>query len=107
MEYHHGNPAEKIEKPLKSKNLDHLISDWDAKFIDLNQETLYELILAADFLGIKSLLELSSVKVASMLRGKPMEEIAGILNITDYGVEMLGTEKLFTTWRRLSAWIQE
>ena len=51
------------------------ISSWDSKFCEVDQATLFELILAANFLDIKSLLEVTCKKVASMIRGKSPDEI--------------------------------
>lgn len=34
------------------------ISEWDAKFIQVDQEMLFEIILAANYLDIKSLLDI-------------------------------------------------
>ena len=42
---------------------------------------LFELILAADYLDIKSLLDLTCAKVASMIKGKNTEEIRKQINI--------------------------
>ena len=63
------NPPE-IEKPLKSNNLYEIVSEWDAKYIDIeNLEEIFEIILAANYLDIKSLLDLSCAKVASIIKG--------------------------------------
>ena len=40
-----------------------------------SHEVLFELILAANYLDIKSLLDLTCAKVASMIKGKNTEEI--------------------------------
>ena len=45
MRYHCDNPAEPIEKPLKSANMTDVVSQWDAEFVDVEQEMLFELIL--------------------------------------------------------------
>lgn len=45
---------------------------WDEQFINLpNQEELLELLLAANYLDIKSLIELCCAKVATMIKGTP------------------------------------
>lgn len=63
------NPPE-IEKPLKTSNLSEIVDAWDAKFIDIeNLEELFEIILAANYLDIKSLLDLSCAKVATLIKG--------------------------------------
>ena len=59
-----------------------LVDAYDAKFIDLeNLEELFEIIIAANYLDIKSLLDLSCAKVASLIKGKSPEEISKIIKI--------------------------
>ncbi|XP_019179661.1 PREDICTED: SKP1-like protein 1A [Ipomoea nil] len=48
---------------------------FDADFFKVDQETLFDLILAANFLNIKSLLDLTCLIVADMIKGKTPEEI--------------------------------
>ncbi|PIA62081.1 hypothetical protein AQUCO_00200223v1 [Aquilegia coerulea] len=58
------------------------LKKWDAEFIDAaNQATLYNLILAANYLSIKGLLDLGTQKVADMIKGKMPEEIRRTFNI--------------------------
>jgi hypothetical protein len=55
----------------------------DAAMIDKVGEVkqnLYDLILAANYLDIKSLLHLGCAKVASLIKGQPLEKIKEILN---------------------------
>ena len=73
-------PSE-IEKPLKTQVMQYIVSAWEAAFIDMEQEMLFELILAANYLDIKPLLDLSCAKVATMLKGKTPEEIRRTFNI--------------------------
>ena len=64
-----------------------VVPEWDANFVDIEQELLFELILvclidspvfftsslcvqAANYMDIKSLLDLTCAKVASMIKGK-------------------------------------
>ena len=44
---------------------------------------LFELILAANYMDIKSLLDLTCAKVASMIKGKSPEQIRILFNITN------------------------
>lgn len=81
MRYHATNPAKDIEKPLKSANMREVVSEWDADFVEVIQETLFELILAANYMDIKPLLDLTCAKVASMIKGKSPEEIRKRFNI--------------------------
>lgn len=58
------------------------VGAWDAKFLDdVDQSTLFELILAANYLNIKSLLDLTCQRVAQMIKGKTTEEIRQLFNI--------------------------
>mmetsp|Transcript_21973 Transcript_21973/g.47306 ORF Transcript_21973/g.47306 Transcript_21973/m.47306 type:complete len:183 (-) Transcript_21973:227-775(-) len=81
MTYHVDNPPEEIEKPLKSANMADVVSQWDADFVDVSQEMLFELILAANYMDIKPLLDLTCAKVASMIKGKTPEQIRKTFNI--------------------------
>ena len=81
--HHKGVEPPIIEKPLRSKNMKDVCKDpWDADFIDeigKNLENLYAVILAANYFDIKSLLHLGSAKVASLIKGEPLNEIKNIL----------------------------
>jgi len=72
-----------LSQPLKSSNLSAVVGEWDANFVDLPQETLFELILAANYMDIKPLLDLACAKVASMIKGKKPEEIRKTFNIAN------------------------
>ena len=80
-EYIDTNTPPEIEKPLRSNDLSGVVNEWYAKFVDLEQETLFELILAANFMDIKRLLELTTAKVASLIKGKTIPETRKFFNI--------------------------
>ncbi len=80
-EYIKKNSPPEIEKPLRSNNLNDVTTPWYATFVDLDQEVLFELILAANYLDIKPLLELSCAKVASLIKNKSIPEIRKFFNI--------------------------
>ncbi|GMN38192.1 hypothetical protein TIFTF001_007431 [Ficus carica] len=54
---------------------------WDAEFVKVDQATLFDLILAANYLDIASLLDLACQTVADMIKGKSPEEIRTLFNI--------------------------
>ncbi|CAM8917304.1 unnamed protein product [Rhodiola kirilowii] len=54
---------------------------WDTDFVKVDQATLFDLILAANYLNIKSLLDLTCQTVADMIKGKTPEEIRKTFNI--------------------------
>eukprot|EP00842_Homolaphlyctis_polyrhiza_P004977 jgi/Hompol1/5480/HPOL_000919-RA len=51
------------------------IDEWDREFIKVDQGTLFEIILAANYLDMKALLDLGCKTVANMIKGKTIEEI--------------------------------
>jgi hypothetical protein len=76
-EHHLGDPMTEIEKPLKSQNMADVVQKWYADFVDLEQVLLFELILAANYMDIKPLLDLTCATVASMIKGKTVRTKAG------------------------------
>ncbi|KAL6506696.1 SCF ubiquitin ligase complex protein SKP1b [Orobanche hederae] len=60
---------------------DEDLKAFDADFVKVDQGTLFDLILAANFLDIKSLLDLTCQTVADMMKGKTPEEIRKTFNI--------------------------
>merc|ERR1712060_589892 len=82
--YHKDKSPEEIQKPLKSTNLLECgVSEWDAEYVNIDQEILFELISAANYLDIKSLLDLTCAKVASMIKGENTKEIRKQFNIVN------------------------
>ncbi|CAN1226650.1 SKP1-like protein 1A [Linum perenne] len=81
-----------VETP---SNADDSLKQWDTDFAKVDQATLFDLILAANYLNIKDLLDLTSANylnikdlldltcqtVADMIKGKSPEEIRKIFNI--------------------------
>ena len=63
--------------------MSEVVGEWDANFVTIEQEMLFELILAANYMDIKSLLDLTCAKVASMIKGKTPEEIRKTFNIVN------------------------
>ena len=53
----------------------------DVKFFDVDQAEIFELILAANYLDIKGLLNIGCKVVARMIQGKSPEEIRKTFNI--------------------------
>jgi len=84
MAHHKGTEPPLVEKPLRSKMMKDVVQDkWDADYIDRigeNRQQLYDLILAANYMDIKSLLHLGCAKVASLIKGQPLEKIKEILD---------------------------
>ncbi|XP_074310408.1 SKP1-like protein 1A [Silene latifolia] len=60
---------------------DDELKKWDEDFVKVDQSTLFDLILAANYLNIKDLLDLTCQTVADMIKGKTPEEIRKTFNI--------------------------
>ncbi|TYG40386.1 hypothetical protein ES288_D12G088600v1 [Gossypium darwinii] len=72
----------------KESFYDNKLKRWDALFFKVDQSTLFDLILAANFMNINSLMDLTCKTVANMLKGKTTKEIRGTFNIkNDYTPE--------------------
>ncbi|CAM0883422.1 unnamed protein product [Alopecurus aequalis] len=59
------------------------LKSFDAKFIEVDQAMLFDVILAANYLDIKGLLDLSCQTVADMIKGKSVEDIRKTFNIVN------------------------
>jgi S-phase kinase-associated protein 1 len=65
----------------KDAKSDEELKTWDTEFTNVEQGVLFELILAANYLNIKSLLDLTCLTVANMIKGKTPDEIRKKFNI--------------------------
>ncbi|KAI8640916.1 E3 ubiquitin ligase complex SCF subunit sconC [Parasitella parasitica] len=77
---HHRDDA-LVQDDQERRNTD--IDEWDQKFMEVDQETLFDIILAANYLDIKPLLDIGCKTVANMIKGKNAEEIRRTFNITN------------------------
>ncbi|KAI0110400.1 E3 ubiquitin ligase complex SCF subunit scon-3 [Nemania sp. FL0031] len=82
-EHHRNDPpsANEDESDNRKKTTD--IDEWDQKFMQVDQEMLFEIILASNYLDIKPLLDVGCKTVANMIKGKSPEEIRKTFNITN------------------------
>lgn len=91
---HKDDPPYEADNDYKPKNCDD-ISEWDRQFMDVDQGTLFELVQAANYLNIGSLLDLGEFLflsfslaiepdinenlgckvIAKMIKGKSVEEM--------------------------------
>jgi len=81
---HHKNDATPVgddDSDSRKKTTD--IEEWDQKFMQVDQEMLFEIILASNYLDIKPLLDVGCKTVANMIKGKSPEEIRKTFNITN------------------------
>ena len=95
---HHRNDKIRDSQPSeKSSEMD----PWDEEFCNVDKCTIFELILAANYLDIKSLLDATCKKVANMIREKTPEEIRKLFNMEndpDFDEEMSQSKKDFKSF---------
>ncbi|CAJ2633188.1 SKP1-like protein 1A [Trifolium pratense] len=64
------------------------LNAWDAEFVKIDSASLFELVIAANFLNIKNLLILTCNTIAEIIKGKTAEEIRQTFNIkNDFSAE--------------------
>lgn len=73
-----------IPQPLPSSDLSNILQAWYYDFIrSYSLEIQFQLILAANYLDIKPLLDLSCAIIASQIKGKTIQEIRDHFHIVN------------------------
>jgi S-phase kinase-associated protein 1 len=88
------------DKPDITKGTPVEFSPWDEEFFStVDQDMLYEILLATNYLEIKGLYDLACQTVVNMIRGKNTEEIRQILNLkSDFTKEEEEAVRRETAW---------
>ena len=82
LTYYKDKTPKDIPKPMPSSNLNEVIDEWDVSFINgIELDNVFDLINAANYMDISSLLDLSCAKIASLMKGKTAQEIRTMFNI--------------------------
>eukprot|EP00581_Thalassiosira_minuscula_P012556 CAMPEP_0183730544 /NCGR_PEP_ID=MMETSP0737-20130205/33114_1 /TAXON_ID=385413 /ORGANISM="Thalassiosira miniscula, Strain CCMP1093" /LENGTH=167 /DNA_ID=CAMNT_0025963067 /DNA_START=136 /DNA_END=636 /DNA_ORIENTATION=- len=81
--YKQEEPMTTITTPLKSNRIEEIVQEWYADFVNVDQQLLFELVTAANFMDIKALLDLTCLAVSVLIKGKSAEEIRRIFNISN------------------------
>ncbi|KAG5357842.1 E3 ubiquitin ligase complex SCF subunit sconC [Yarrowia sp. B02] len=85
--YHQNDPlpaaGDDEGSSAADKKKSTVIDDWDYNFLQVDQEMLFEIILTANYLDIKPLLDVGCKTVANMIKGKTPEEIRRTFNIAN------------------------
>ncbi|KAG5951374.1 E3 ubiquitin ligase complex SCF subunit scon-3 [Claviceps sorghi] len=82
-EHHRNDPPQPQDDESDGRRRTTDIEEWDQKFMQVDQEMLFEIILASNYLDIKPLLDVGCKTVANMIKGKSPEEIRKTFNITN------------------------
>ncbi|KIK50301.1 hypothetical protein GYMLUDRAFT_78536 [Collybiopsis luxurians FD-317 M1] len=81
-EHHRGDPLPVPEED-ETRMRKIVIEDWDYDFISANCDIVFEIIMAANYLDIKDLLDLGCKYVASLIKGKSTEQIRELFHIVN------------------------
>ena len=82
LEKNATEPMNEIPKPIVSGDMKVNAGEWYGEFVNaLVKKDLFDLINAANFMGIQPLLNLTCCKVASQLYGKKKSEIAPLFGL--------------------------
>jgi len=76
MEYHYNNDGDLPEKP--DDDLSHFtdeICKWDKEFIDVDQGTLFEILVASNYLNNKKMRTVACKTIAEALKQLTVEQI--------------------------------
>ncbi len=76
-DYIQNNPdkAEELTKWTDDRTFTIPLDEWFVNYITVDQKTVYDVIMAANFLNIQSLLQLGAKYIASLIRNKSPEEL--------------------------------
>eukprot|EP00035_Acanthoeca_spectabilis_P019725 m.429437 g.429437 ORF g.429437 m.429437 type:complete len:187 (+) comp17004_c0_seq1:236-796(+) len=77
----HDDAPVKLTLEQETELREQPITGWDKDFVDVPLATLFHMILAANFLDIKPMLNLTCKAVAEMIKGKSPDEIKAIFGI--------------------------
>ena len=100
LTHYNGESPKEIEKPITSNEMKNLTDEWSSTFIDkLSLEDVTNLTVAANYMGINSLLDLCCAKVATLCKDKNEDEIFKMFNITEtFSVEEKNKIKNENKW---------
>eukprot|EP00934_Nitzschia_sp_Nitz4_P006418 Nitzschia sp. Nitz4//scaffold207_size38617//32986//33657//NITZ4_007682-RA/size38617-augustus-gene-0.11-mRNA-1//1//CDS//3329541626//6408//frame0 len=105
MKHYAEEPMTEIKTPLEGSTFSEIIEQpWYDTFLsedDVETDLFFELLIAANFMGIKPLLDLACLKATFRIAGKDRHEIQRILRLPDMTPEE--EEKA----RKEHAWIFE
>jgi S-phase kinase-associated protein 1 len=78
------------------------IDEWDKKYMEVDQNMIFDIILAANYLDIRLLLDLGCKTIANMIKGKTTEQIREL-----FGIKNDFTPEEEEQIRKECEWIEE
>merc|ERR1711972_696240 len=79
--HHKGAEPDPLPSPVRSIHMAQIVTDpWDATFVDaFDKKTMFEVILAANYMDIKGLLHLGCAKAATLIKQMDQREINRVI----------------------------
>ena len=103
LTHFNGKAPPEIEKPLISNNMKNVTDEWSANFVDrMSLDDIINLNVAANYMGINSLLDLCSAKIASFFKDKSEEEV-----LKEFNIKQPFTEEEKNKIKEENKWIEE
>lgn len=99
-EHHQGDVA--LDDVEENQNTPVEVPEWDAEFLEVDDGTLFDLILASNYLDVKGLLKYSTKTLALKMKGKTPDEIRA-----RFGIENDFTEAEKEEMRKEAEWCEE
>jgi len=102
LDHYKTTEPKKIPHPRPSTNLSEVTDEWDITFLNLfDLDATFDLVEAANYMDIKSLVELSCAKIASLLKEKPPGDLNMMFNIeSDLSEEELKEYKDYQNFQK-------
>jgi len=70
-------------KPFKTDKIEEMVQEWYVKFVQVDKVLMFEMVVAANYLDIRPMLELCCVSVVKLIVGKTADEIRPIFGISN------------------------
>ncbi|CAG2163601.1 unnamed protein product [Oppiella nova] len=106
LNHHIDDPIDEMDSDDEDANdlkRSDLINEWDKTFMKgMDRETLFDLLLAANYLDIKALLDLGCKTAANQIKGKTPEEVQQL-----WGIECDLTDEEIHELKKENAWAED
>lgn len=88
-----------LENPFTQNEDEKYMTSWDEQFCNVDRDTIFALVLAANYLDYKELLETTTQKIADMIKGKTPEQIRELFQIeNDFTLDELEQVRKENQW---------
>eukprot|EP00808_Paulinella_micropora_P018706 g6972.t1 len=87
LTYHQNVPVPTFPIPLPSSDMHVFVGPWDAAFCDADVDVIFRLLLAANYLAIKPLVDLLCAKLATLVRDRSVQQMKETFRIRPFTKE--------------------